>query len=531
MINADKLFLDMINSPVRRIKARVELLNGSTLINTFKCTDILKEFSIDRVGENKFFGYGICQKLNIKLLDKDRELNITTDNSLDVSFGVGSDYIYLCPTFQVTEVHRDENTNELSITAYDVLYKANNHKMSEIPLASYSIGELAQACASVLGVSLVTNNVTDGAFDTFYSDGANFDGTETIREVLDAIAEATQCIYYVCNNFNLTFKRLDKSGDAVTTIDKAKYIELDSKTNRRLAKIIHSTELGESLEASTDATGSKQFVRDNPLWDLRNDIADLLENAIAAVGGLTINQFECSWRGNFLLEIGDKIDIVTKDNDTVTAFLLDDVINYDGTLSEVTRWSYENNEDESAENANTLGEAIKQTYARVDKANKKIELVASDMQTNRESISALEINMDSINASVTKIEQNTTESLDAVNSEIGTLKQRVDATMTAEDVQIKIQQELDNGVATVTTSTGFTFNDEGLTVSKSNSEMTTTITEDGMQVKKNNEAVLTANNLGVEAINLNASTYLIIGKNSRFEDYSGNRTGCFWIGG
>lgn len=60
--------------------------------------------------------------------------------------------------------------------------------------------------------------------------------------------------------------------------------------------------------------------------------------------------------------------------------------------------------------------------------------------------------------------------------------------------------------------------------------MSTTITEDGMKVYKNNGAVLTANSNGVDAKNLHATTYLIIGDNSRFEDYS-NRTGCFWIGG
>lgn len=82
----------------------------------------------------------------------------------------------------------------------------------------------------------------------------------------------------------------------------------------------------------------------------------------------------------------------------------------------------------------------------------------------------------------------------------------------------------------VTTATGFTFNEEGLTVSKTGSEMETQITEDGMTVSKNGSVVLTANNIGVDAVNLHATTYLIIGQNSRFEDYNG-RTGCFWIGG
>jgi hypothetical protein len=60
--------------------------------------------------------------------------------------------------------------------------------------------------------------------------------------------------------------------------------------------------------------------------------------------------------------------------------------------------------------------------------------------------------------------------------------------------------------------------------------MTTTITEDGMTVYRNEEAVLVADNEGVKAEDLHATTYLIVGQFSRFEDY-GDRTGCFWIGG
>ena len=45
-----------------------------------------------------------------------------------------------------------------------------------------------------------------------------------------------------------------------------------------------------------------------------------------------------------------------------------------------------------------------------------------------------------------------------------------------------------------------------------------------MEVSKDGEPVLIANNEGVEAIDLRATTFLIIGKNSRLQDYEGNRT-------
>ena len=99
-------------------------------------------------------------------------------------------------------------------------------------------------------------------------------------------------------------------------------------------------------------------------------------------------------------------------------------------------------------------------------------------------------------------------------------------------MELIVQEELASGVNKVTTTTGFTFNQEGLTISKSNVDITTKISEDGMRVSKSGQVVLTADNNGVEALNLHASTYLIIGENSRFEDYdNGSRTGCFWIGG
>ena len=117
-----------------------------------------------------------------------------------------------------------------------------------------------------------------------------------------------------------------------------------------------------------------------------------------------------------------------------------------------------------------------------------------------------------------------------MNEGIATLNKKVEASMTADSVKLAIQSELENGVDKITTKTGFTFDDVGLTIDKTGTEMKTTITEDGMTVYRDNTAMLTANNVGVEATNLYARTYLIIGNNSRFEDYGSDRTGCFWIG-
>lgn len=534
MIITKDVFNNMINSPKRSFMGRVEIFEGSTLALICGCHENLKSFTVERIGEkNKVFGYGICQKLIVDFIDRDRTLNITKEHNLEVEFGVGSDYVYPCPNFYVEEVQRDEKTNEIKVTAYDALYKASNHTVSELELMSgYTIKQFAEACATLLGLPMVVDEAAAASFDTHYPSGANFEGTETIREALNAVAEATQTIYFIDYNWNLRFRRL-KANSPEVFITKEKYMELNNKGKVVLTGLTHATELGDNLTITNEIAGvsnATQIIRNNPFWELREDAAELLDSALAAVYGLTVERFDCSWRGNFLLEIGDYIGLTTKNDGIILSYLLDDTFTFNGGLSGKTQWEYEPEDEATSANPTSLGEAIKQTYARVDKANKQIDIVVSEVDATKEAISALQINTESINASVSKFEEVTEAALEGALEDISTLKSSVEAQITAEDITLAIQSELDNGVNKVTTSTGFTFNEEGLKVSKTDSEMETQITEDGMQVFKNNQAVLTANNVGVDAVNLHATTYLIIGSNSRLEDFNG-RTGCFWIGG
>lgn len=548
MINSN--FDYKLSSPVREVVAQLsgcQSDNMGATVRSYRPTDALKSIKITRTGDNsKFFGYGVSQKLNFHLVDKDRAINdintkfefwvsFTTGEALKAPSGVMS-YVGAFPTFYVTEVHRDENTNELSITAYDKLYNASKHTVSELTNlgSSYTLRQFINACNSLMSFGMIITRVPDTTiFDKVFENGANFEGTETIREALDAVAEATQTIYYLGSG-SIIFKRLDKDSAADLTITKEDYITLDTGTNRRLATIYRTTELGDDVYISTTASGSTQYVRDNPFWDVADDVPAVLEEALAAVGGLTINQFECKWRGNFLAEIGDKLGLINKEGEEVYSYLLDDTFVYDGTLHQETRWKYEQSEAETAENPSSLGEAIKKTYAKVDKANKRIDLVVSEVGAQNDSISSLNMTLDSISGSVTNVEKLVTDSTQELDTELNELRKEVELTLTEEEVTIQIQKAMQNGTNKVETATGFTFDESGLLVKKSGSEMETKITEDGMTVSKNDVVVLTANNAGVNARNLHAETYLIIGSNSRFEDYEKDgeaRTGCFWIGG
>ena len=149
-------------------------------------------------------------------------------------------------------------------------------------------------------------------------------------------------------------------------------------------------------------------------------------------------------------------------------------------------------------------------------------------------MSSLEERYDTIVASVTeskRFQEVTTNALGEVNKNLATLEQSVSAAITSEDLTIAVKKELDNGVSKVTTSTGFTFDEDGLTISKSGSEMATNVDEDGLSVYRNNEEVLTADSTGVRALNLYANNFNISDASmfEKFERNSETRIGCFWI--
>jgi hypothetical protein len=154
------------------------------------------------------------------------------------------------------------------------------------------------------------------------------------------------------------------------------------------------------------------------------------------------------------------------------------------------------------------------------------------LQTVHEAVSDLTIEADTLKSDVKEV----TGTLDSVAVELqATISEVASLKLASDSVVAEVQKITNDGVEKVVTTTG-TFDDEGLTIDKSDSPTKTQVTPDGMIVYKKDadggqEEVLEATSEGVDATNLHAKTYLIIGGRSRFENYGTDRTGCFWIGG
>ena len=141
------------------------------------------------------------------------------------------------------------------------------------------------------------------------------------------------------------------------------------------------------------------------------------------------------------------------------------------------------------------------------------------------SLSQLALDLDGIRTQV-KTQQ---ETADGVKSQLTSLNQ------TNRDLQIRIQSIQENGTQKVTTATGYTFDDNGLHITKSGEEMENKLDNTGMYVKRSGQVILQANNQGVKARDVEVSNFLKVGSHARFETYfdgtDSRRTACFWIGG
>lgn len=537
MINIPTLFNR--SSGTDRINAKVELYDGSTLVTTCTCDDRLQDFVIERVGQgNKFFGFGIFHKITINFIDLERTLEIVKGNSFKVYFTYNNDFVNFYPTFYATDIRRDENNNTITVVAYDKLKYEPDRVVGEIS-APYTVRTFADVAIDFLGVDgleIIGLGESETCFDTSFPEGANFEPDDSFKQALDDVAEVTQTIYYLNYENKLVFKRLDITGDSVLTITKEDYYDFDTSDTYVLATITNTNELNDEI-SSTIGNGVTQYVRNNAFWELNDNISTLLDNAIAAVAGTTLTKFNIEWDGNVLLEVGDKISLIREDDTLCTSYVFMDVITYDGSLTEVTYWDAED-QNESANNPTSLGEAIKQTFAKVDKANKEITLLASDVAVDKADIASLKVTTEAITSSVSTLETTTAtieNNLGALVETTTALEKTVSTKLTATDFDIKVTEKLSSGVDEIAISeTGFKFDKTGLTITKTDSEMSTNVDEDGLSVYKNNEEVLTVDNAGVRAKNLHATTYLIVGNNTYFSDFisdSGeDRAGCFWTG-
>lgn len=232
------------------------------------------------------------------------------------------------------------------------------------------------------------------------------------------------------------------------------------------------------------------------------------------------------------IRAGDIISVTDGNGNTVSTYVMK--VYLDGSGIQISSSGDQNYADKAA----VSSEQYRNIPGKVLLIEKSVDGLRVENADTAGKMASLTLDVNGIGASVSDIEQIVDANKQAaddqaknLSEELGTLREQVNLAITKDAVDLMFEQERKLGANKVTTSTGYSFDADGLEIGKSDSDTTTKITNNGMQVTEGGTVMLDANKNGVDAKNLHATTYLIVGQNSRFEDYPDGRTACFWIGG
>jgi len=142
---------------------------------------------------------------------------------------------------------------------------------------------------------------------------------------------------------------------------------------------------------------------------------------------------------------------------------------------------------------------LNQTNKNLSTTDEKANKNASDINATNTNLNNNYYNKDQIDVMNTSTEQIITQ-----------IRNQVEMTTNATNLQISVLEEkIVNGVTSVTTETGYKFDREGLSISKTGEPMKSILDNDGLRVYRDSTVMLRANSNEVYTQNLIVNTYLI----------------------
>ena len=485
---------------------------------------------------NQLVGQAVSQSADVEMNISDEDFqtyfDITADVVVYLGVSIDGTVTYIPrPPMRIMEYDYDKDTGKLTFSCVDYMCKADEYTVNDLPDMEYpvTVDSYLQAICDKIGVQKSTDTYFNS--DVSLSAPPNFDGSESLRTALKGIAQMCLSNCYINKYGALEMMCIADAasvgtitGDYYSTVTAGKKIvginavSLERQPQNDIIYAKDDTLIAQNGE-------SPLVIENNPFMDSdRETFAPALLNKIK---GLSFYPCEINWRGNVVLDPFDKLTVETLDEGTFSTYLFSEDLIFNGGIKSTIKCDYDNNKTVNYAKGATIKDKLKNAEIEVDKVKNQItSLVQEDNWLQSQIIQTA----DNIRHEVE--EKYATE--ESVGSRLAAIDVKADQiVLSVEKAESRIDDIESDGVTKVANTTG-TFDENGLTISKTGEEMSNVLDNTGMYVKRNGEEILTANNNGVDAVNLHAKTSLIIGAGngrSRFEDYLTNRTGCFWVGG
>lgn len=473
---------------------------GSLLKTVMKCLDI--ELDGELLEETSaIVGLAIVGKA-VAGAGRALDENPITTPKFGVKAPGDSDYSYVeYGSYLINEMEKDEAAQSIKLVCYDLMLQS----MIPYDLAldykqGVTVKDFLDAICDRLGWAK--------GYTTFHNcdalvDGEKYDKSDTFRDALDDIAEvAGGMIGFVDDALTVIYPT--NSGEVIDE-ENLKSLTMGKKYGP-INSVVLSRAPQEDNIYRQDADSITQYgmteirIENNQIMDTHRE--DFMDGICNALMGLSFEIYELESFGIGYLSFGDFFAIKTADGTEHKALMLCDDLKITQGVSEESKLEEPEitNTDYSA--ASETDKTLRKTILRVNKQNNQIEALVSRT--------------------------------DAMESGLAEVTKKTEVLITPEEVEIKISEAID-GIDSVTTSTGYTFDKDGLNIHKDGEEMHNTLDNKGMYVRRGDTDMLIADSDGVVAYNLTSRQFLIVGENARFEDYnngtSGKRTACFYIGG
>ena len=469
---------------------------GSLLKTVMKCLDIELDGELIE-GTSAIVGLAIAGKAVVGVGEPTSK-NTIVSPKFGVKTPADTDYSYIeYGTHIIKETERDEESQTIRLECYDFMLQS----MIPYDLAldytqGVTVKDLLDAICDRLGWAK--------GYTTFHNcdvliDEEKYDMSDTFRDVLDDIAEvAGGMIGFVRVKLTVIYPT---AGGEVIDEENLKSLKMGKKYGPINSVVLSRAPQEDNIyrqdTESITAHGMTEIrIENNQIMDTHRE--DFMEGICDALFGLSFELYELESFGIGYLSFGEIFAIKTADGVEHKALMLCDDLQITQGVTETSKLTEPEITKTDYTAASETDKTLRKTILRVDKQGNEISALVS--RTDK---------MEGGLAEVTK---------------------KAELIIDPEKIDIKISEAIE-GIDSVETSTGYTFDKDGLNIHKDGEEMHNTLDNTGMYVRRNGTDVLVANNDGVNAINLTARQYLIVGNNARFEDYPNNRTACFYIGG
>lgn len=395
----------------------------------------IKSAKIESTGvQGKIFGTTYCQKLSCTLIDS-YNLNVQKGDLVELWFyptaknidltiidgrcpGLKNNEIYMTfyNTYIVDSVKKNEKTGEISLIGYDYMNKAAN-TLFYLPnsLDTFTLQDIFLQCGWLLSRDNFRINLYHAeALPTYLPtqwtrEQINLSGEETVRDILNAVAEICGENYFCHSRNGMRYSRNFNEntliiGKAISTtkwigtggqwisesdksvgdqylrdkvyIDKSKYFELTSDKPYKLTGITATNELNDSVSVGTDEY--RQVIYNNPFLTLLPDETQqtILTGILNQLKDISITPFNCEWRGDPRLEPTDWLEFEDKNGNKFQSFLLNETVEYNGGFKS-TMWVDKMESQTPIAADRNISTSILKTKATVDKVKGEITLEVS----------------------------------------------------------------------------------------------------------------------------------------------------------